>query len=103
MTEAYVDIINDITVMYRRDLSASDLSLIGEFTRENISRWLKSDRLDIYGFTDFHAVCGDIDIPWTTEEGRYAESAQEADKRWAEQNAAKNREWMLGQPTNPAV
>jgi hypothetical protein len=94
MTEAYVDIINDITVMYRRDLSASDLSLIGEFRRENIARWLRSDRMDIYGFTDFHAVCGDIDIPWTTEEGRYAESAQETDKRWAEQNSARNKRWL---------
>jgi len=88
MMEAYVEIVNDITMMYRRSLSKSDLSLIGEFTRESIARWLKSDRLDIYGFTDFHAVCGDIDIPWATEEGRYAESAQEANKRWMEQSSA---------------
>jgi hypothetical protein len=44
--------------------------------------------MDINGFTDFHAVCGDIDIPWTTEEGGYAEAAQEADKRWMEQSSA---------------
>jgi hypothetical protein len=49
---------------------------IGKFTRENVAKWLESDMrknhpLD-YGFApwDFHAVCGDIDIPWATKEGR---------------------------------
>jgi len=102
---AYIETVGKF-VLCRRDLIAADLGLIGEFTRENISRWLDKGywfEMGVYGYEDFHAVCGDIDIPWTTEEGRYAESAQEADKRWMEQNAAKNREWMLGQPTKPAV
>ena len=44
---------------------------IGEFTRENVAKYLEicsgPEGLPI---EDFHAVCGDIDIPWATEEAR---------------------------------
>ena len=44
---------------------------IGEFTRENIAKFLEvrggPEQLPI---DDFHAVFDDLDIPWATEEGR---------------------------------
>lgn len=88
---AYIEIVSAITNM-RFDLDEFDLWAIGgsyvsgrsataredmarrEFTRENIAAWLDRGncRFDIgvYGWEDFHAVCGDIDIPWATKEGR---------------------------------
>ena len=69
---AYIETVGKF-VLCRRDLIAADLGLIGEFTRENISRWLDKGywfEMGVYGYEDFHAVCGDIDIPWDTEEAR---------------------------------
>jgi hypothetical protein len=60
-------------VLCGRELSEDDLDLIGEFTRENISRWLDKGywfEMGVYGYKDFHAVCGNLDIPWATEEAR---------------------------------
>jgi hypothetical protein len=57
-------------------LNSSDLHLIGEFTRENVAAriavWIERGPLEfgLYGYDDFHAVCGDIDIPWATEEAK---------------------------------
>jgi hypothetical protein len=44
---------------------------IGEFTRENIARFLEV-RLgpEAFPVEDFHAVCDDVEIPWATEKGR---------------------------------
>ncbi len=69
----YIEILATHTT-YGGELRPFDLWAIGEFTRENIVSWLKRGHCfdgmpGIYGFEDFHAVCGDIDIPWTTEEG----------------------------------
>jgi hypothetical protein len=75
--KAYVEIMSKHIVPGRFELQRFELCAIGEFTRENISRWLDrggplawSFEMGIYGWTDFHAVCGDIDIPWATEEAR---------------------------------
>ena len=55
-------------------LNPFDLWAIGEFTRENIESLLKRGnsrfQVGVYGFEDFHAVYGDIDIPWAKEESR---------------------------------
>jgi hypothetical protein len=76
---AYIEIVSEHTTM-RFDLDEFDLWAIGgsygserrEFTRENIARWLDRGNcrfeIGLYGWKDFHAVCGDIDIPWATEE-----------------------------------
>lgn len=32
---------------------------------QELTKWI-----GVYGCQDFHAVCGDIDIPWATEEAR---------------------------------
>jgi len=51
-------------------LHDSDLIEIGEFTRGNIERWLASyggPCIECCGVQDFHAVCGEIDIPWREE------------------------------------
>jgi hypothetical protein len=72
MSEAYIETVGKF-VLCRHDLSAADLGLLGEFTRENISRWLDKGywfEMGVYGYEDFHAVCGPVDIPWTTEEAR---------------------------------
>ena len=53
---------------YARELHPVDLWAIGDFTRENIAKWV--DDSGPYGFDDFHAVSGDIDIPWETESGK---------------------------------
>jgi hypothetical protein len=69
---AYIEILGAV-VKWRHELSKADLCFIGEFTRENISSWLdrgNTFEVGVYGYEDFHAVCGDIDIPWATEEAR---------------------------------
>ena len=52
----------------------NELREIGQFTRENILRWMNNrtdaPRADLGVIQDFHAVCGDIDIPWATEEAK---------------------------------
>jgi len=63
----YIETVSEIASL-RRELSKADLCFIGEFTRENISRWLDRGswfEVGLYGYADFHAVCGDIDIPWS--------------------------------------
>jgi hypothetical protein len=69
----YVEIVGDIG-LFRCELNKADLCFIGEFTRFNVSRWMYNhtgpDWVGILPVEDFHAVCGDIDIPWATEKAR---------------------------------
>jgi hypothetical protein len=68
---AYIEAVTEIGV-WRLELTDADLQAIGKFTRANISMWFTT--LTDCGWwgvlpeKDFHAVCGDIDIPWATEE-----------------------------------
>jgi hypothetical protein len=71
---AYLKILGP-EVIYGRVLDKADLCFIGEFTRENISAWLDRGpflEASLYGHEDFHAVCGDIDIPWAKEDSENA-------------------------------
>jgi len=69
--QAYVEIVSE-HVMWRIDLTDYDLRSIRDFTRGNIASWLCKDSFEagLYGCQDFHAVCGDIDLPWATEKSR---------------------------------
>lgn len=68
---AYIDFVGAVAIG-QCTLSDGDLADIGEFTRENILRWFarKGDPtwVGIVPVEDFHAVCGDIEIPWATKE-----------------------------------
>jgi hypothetical protein len=71
-TTCYIEIVREITI----DICCPtrwERFRIGKFTRENVRTWLENHThgLDA-GFwpVDFHAVCGDLDIPWETKEGR---------------------------------
>ena len=76
---AYIDIGNS-WCSWRHDLNDSDLRNIGEFTTENILRWLKTSKqpFDRCGFdplkdssltlVEFHAVWSDKDLRWETTE-----------------------------------
>jgi hypothetical protein len=86
---AYISIVGPVAC-YGFELTDDDLSEIGEFTKEKVSKWIKSSysccvfeagwmesphahslfQVAIYGCDDFHAVCGDIDIPWAKEESK---------------------------------
>ncbi len=70
----YIEIVGDFTT-WRIDLTLWNVFCIGEFTRENVEDWLVANytrriRFKEDWFVDFHAVCGDIDIPWATEAAR---------------------------------
>src|SRR5690242_4519151 len=83
--DSYLDIMAAVCT-WRFDLTDSDLREIGNFTRENIVSWLNRGfsgfkweagclknrffEFHVYGIQDFHAVCGDIDIPWASEESK---------------------------------
>ena len=71
------------TVIGRYYLSQTELREIGDFTRENVQKWMDThtdvDWIGILPTKDFHAICGDIDIPWATEESR---------QRWNERKAS---------------
>ena len=67
----------DDHLMAQHALTDKELREIGKFTRENVLRWMEShkgvDWFDILTWGpihDFHAVCGDVDIPWAAEESR---------------------------------
>jgi len=68
--EAYLEIVGPRVIV--RSLNFYDLRCIGEFTRENVAAqiavWIEREHLELD--FDFHAVCGDIDIPWATEEAK---------------------------------
>jgi hypothetical protein len=67
---AYIEILGAV-VVYRQELTNSDLSAIGEFTKENILRWIEyhlgNALIGILPVEDFHAVSGDVDLPWATK------------------------------------
>ena len=68
-----IEFVNDYS-LGRYYPNNNDLREIGDFTRENILNWMNShtgvDWVDIVPVVDFHAVCGDVDIPWATEEAK---------------------------------
>lgn len=49
-------------------LSDYDLENIGEFTRDNVEQWLTSHSGDFQHIIDFTAMCGDIEIEWSSED-----------------------------------
>ena len=97
MEKAYIEIIGDLSIS-RVNLNQLDLRHIGEFTRWRVAQWLHN-RSQGNGISDFHAVCGDIDIPWDTEEARLAWLAWEKVPEASATQAAS----AAGQPMNPAV
>jgi hypothetical protein len=54
------------------DLSDYDLENIGEFTRENVEDWLTCHSGDFSSVIDFTAQCGEIDIPWSSDDNEIA-------------------------------
>src|SRR6267154_3137903 len=81
MSKCYIEMVGSIRT-WSLKLTIWDRWCIGEFTRENVADWLVDYTCNHhypfshhYGFddhedfpVDFHAVCGDMDIPWTTKE-----------------------------------
>lgn len=70
----YIEVVGEITTAYI-DLSLWNVFCIGKFTRENVHDWFAGYlcRTRMMGddwFVDFHAVCGQQEIPWATEEAR---------------------------------
>lgn len=41
-------------------------------TRASVRRWLQANAGDFSQITDFHAIIGETEIPWETEEGEAA-------------------------------
>jgi hypothetical protein len=69
----------DDHLLGRHELTNGELREIGEFTRGNVLRWMEShkgvDWIDILTWgpiDDFHAVCGDKEIPWAKKTARKA-------------------------------
>ena len=54
----------------RYDLSDRDLENIGEFTRENLEKWLGTHAGDFQEVKDFSAVCGETEINWSSEDNQ---------------------------------
>lgn len=50
------------------NLSAHDLSSIGEPTQDNVQSWLDTHAGDFQSIEDFHAIIGETEINWQTEE-----------------------------------
>jgi hypothetical protein len=70
---AYVDVLGTIwmpaaTCSMRYPLSDYDLENIGEFTRKNVEQWICTHAGDFQAIKDFHAVCGETEIAWASEE-----------------------------------
>ena len=73
---AYVIILGKMwmggTASLQKNLSDYDLGNIGEFNRENVEEWLTSNSGDFQSVTDFTAVCGEVEIPWSSEDNEMA-------------------------------
>lgn len=74
---AYVEVLGKIwmpatTAAHSYQLTDYDLSNIGTFTRDSVEQWLAAHAGDFQSITDFHAVCGEEDIPWKSEESEVA-------------------------------
>ncbi len=52
-------------------LSKYDLENIGEFTRENVEKWLDKRAGDFQSITDFYATYKDKEIQWADEENEF--------------------------------
>ena len=69
---AYIESVGAVMIL-RYELTDGELHNIGKFTRANVSMWMESHTdpgwVGILPVEDFHAVCGDIAIPWATKEG----------------------------------
>ena len=100
---AYIDIVSE-HVMNRKALSEEDLQEIGDFKREHVVRWLNDGGpsaphifrfdLGVYGWKDFHVVCGDVDIPWATEEAKQLwNEVRKAGERAYAINSGKLKSW----------
>ena len=57
-----------VTAAMRYDLSAYDVANIGTPTRENVEDWLSCHSGDFQHVADFHAIVGETEIPWQSEE-----------------------------------
>lgn len=61
-------------ILGRVELSEFDVREIGEFTKKNVARWMGThgspDWVELFPIQDFHAVCGDKELPWDTEESK---------------------------------
>lgn len=74
MARAKIELVrrHSLQVQY---LTEDQLRVIGKFTRENLAAWIP---INIWGepmfedddIEDFHAMCGEIDIPWATAAAR---------------------------------
>jgi hypothetical protein len=73
---AYIEVIGKIwmpanTCGQRIQLTDYDLNNIGSFTCDNVERWLCLHSGDFQSIIDFHAVCGQLEIPWQLEENEF--------------------------------
>lgn len=72
-TIAYIELVSTVAVR-RHILNDGELREIGSFISGNVRMWLDGhkglDWMEYVPVEDFHAVCGDIDIPWATEEAK---------------------------------
>ena len=70
----WIDIVGGIWMPYgmtcamTKDLSVYDLENIGEPTRDNVEQWLACNAGDFSSIHDFHAVIGETEIPWDSED-----------------------------------
>ena len=48
------------------------LENLGEFTRDNVQKWLDTHAGDFQVITDFSASLAEVEIPFATEEGELA-------------------------------
>jgi hypothetical protein len=60
-----------VTAGYKQSLTKYDMENIGEPTRENVEQWLTSHSGNFQRVIDFHAVVGEVDIPWEKEENEF--------------------------------
>lgn len=72
---AYIEILGSVYWYGRVELHELDLELITrtfrKFTRESVQGYLEGLLIDLCNdLVDFHAVCGDIDIPWAKAESQ---------------------------------
>jgi hypothetical protein len=57
-----------VQAAYEYPLTERDVETIGDFTRENVARWVAIHAGDFAFVMDFYATIGDEEIPWSDEE-----------------------------------
>jgi hypothetical protein len=65
------DLHNILSDAITGDVEITPANLAERFTRERVEDWLATNAGDFQSVEDFHAVAGDVELAWSSEENEF--------------------------------